>query len=579
MNIANVVHAAKGRVEADLLLTGAKVINVFTGEIEGKDILIIDGYIASVEKGLKSKVDALEVSDIEGAFVAPGFIDAHIHIESTMLTPHEFARIVAPSGTAAVVADPHEIANVHGVKGIEWMLEASENLPIDFFFMLPSCVPATHLETSGAELAANDLLPLYRHERVLGLAEVMNFPGVINLFPDVVAKIEDARSRGLPVDGHAPGVTGSDLAAYVAAGITSDHECTELEEAREKLAAGMYLFLRQGSTEQNLETLLPAVTKDSLRRCCLVSDDRHPDDLMDYGHLDYSLRICVKNSMDPVDAIRMATINPAERFGLKGLGAVAPGYRANLVVMEDLEHFKIRKVYSKGVLIVENGISMPATSDLKGGFRKIPALPGSFKLNSAVDFQVNVKGSHVNVIEIVENQIVTRAVTLPVTERNGMLVADPGMDLAKLAVLERHKGTGNIGIGMVKGMGLKKGAIAGTVAHDSHNIIVAGVDDRDMKLCVGSILANQGGFVVVCDGAVLSELPLPVAGLMSVKPVEEVRKEMDILLEAARELGISLANPFMTLSFLALPVIPELKLTDRGLVDVTKFDFVPLFTQ
>jgi adenine deaminase len=579
MNISNLIFTATGKMEADLLIHGGNVVNVFNGTVETLDILIIDGIIAATGKEIGKKTEAIQTIDATDLFLAPGFIDAHIHIESTMLIPSEFARAVLPHGTVAVVADPHEIANVMGTAGIRWMLEASENLPVECFFMAPSCVPATHLETSGAELSAFDLTPLYHHDRLKGLAEVMNFPGVINGMPDLMAKIEDAITRGLAVDGHAPGLGGTDLSAYVAAGIDSDHECTTLEEAREKLAQGMYLFLREGSTEHNLETLLPAVTPETVHRCCLVSDDRHPDDLMDMGHLDHSLRLCVRHGLNPVDAIRMVTINPATRFSLSGLGAVAPGYRANIVMLENLENFNVRKVYINGMEAASDGSALSEPALTSKGRVKRPDTPASFNVTGEIDFSIRATGPKINAIGIVEKQIVTKALNLPAPTKEGMLVADPEQDLVKIAVIERHRGTGNMSVGMVQGTGIREGAIAGSVAHDSHNIIVMGSDDRDMKLAVSTLLGNQGGFAVVANGRITADLPLPVAGLMSDLPFEKVRKQMDILLSAARETGCTLENPFMTMSFLALPVIPELKITDMGLVDVGKFDFTSLFTE
>lgn len=579
MNISNLIFTATGKMEADLLIHGGKVINVFNGAVEEGDILVVDGYIAAVGKNIAEKTEAIQKIDATGMFIAPGFIDAHIHVESTMLIPAEFSRAVLPHGTVGVVADPHEIANVMGIAGMEWMLEASENLPVQFFFMAPSCVPATDLETSGAKLTSHDIVPLYRHNRIKGLAEVMNFPGVINGSPDFIAKIEDARLRGLPVDGHAPGLSGTDLDAYVAAGITSDHECTTLGEAEEKLAAGMYLFIREGSTEHNLNTLLPAVTPDTVHRCCLVSDDRHPDDLMDKGHLDHSLRLCVKNGIRPVDAIRMVTINPAIRFGLEDLGAVAPGYMANLAIMEDLEEFKIKKVFIKGMETFSDRVSPPEADLNEKGRINHPSISSTFNVGGEIDFSRKVTGPYVNVIGIIEGQILTKAMKVKAPSKNGVLIADPAQDLLKTAVIERHKGTGNISVGMVQGTGIKRGAIAGSVAHDSHNIMVIGADDHDMKIAVSTLLVNRGGFAVVADGRVMAELPLPVAGLMSDLPFEEVRKKMDTLLDEAKKLGCNLENPFMTMSFLALPVIPELKITDKGLVDVNRFDFTPLFSE
>jgi adenine deaminase len=563
-----IIRRARGEEQADLLLAGGEVVNVFSGEVLRADVAICGELIVGVGEGYEAE----EVIDLTGKVICPGFIDGHLHIESSMLTPYQFARAVLPHGTTAVVCDPHEIANVLGLDGIRYMLDASEDLPLTVFVMAPSCVPATGMETAGANLTAGDLVPLFDHPRVLGLAEMMNFPGVLFQDPEVLRKLAAAGVRGLPIDGHSPGLTGRDLQAYIAAGARSDHECTSLAEAREKLRAGMYIFIREGTTEQNLAELLPVVTPHSASRCLLVSDDRHPDDLMSKGHMDYSLRLAVYEGLDPVTAIRMVTLSPAERFRLFDRGAVAPGYRADLVVLSGLESLNVEKVFSAGRLVSECGdvLQMPEP--------KLTAVP--FSINIAwegLDLSIRAEGQRARVIGLVPGQIVTECLELPVKRRNGFAVADPERDISKLAVIERHHGSGNVGLGFVQGLGLARGAIAGSVAHDSHNIIVAGVDDADMIAAARAVAGSGGGLAVVAGDKLLARLPLPVAGLMSEDPLEAVRDRMAGMLEAARALGSPLANPFMTLSFLALPVIPALKLTDRGLVDVGKFDFVPLF--
>ncbi len=564
----DIIRHARGEKKADLLLKNGQVVNVFTGEVLRADVAVAGSLVVGLGEGYKAQ----ETIDLAGRVVCPGFIDGHLHIESTMLTPYQFARAVVPHGTTAVVCDPHEIANVLGLAGIHYMLDTSEGLPLTVFVMAPSCVPATHLETAGASLTADDLATLFDHPRVLGLAEMMNFPGVLLGVPDVLAKLEMARARGVPVDGHSPGLTGRDLQAYIAAGIHSDHECTRLEEAREKLRAGMYLLIREGTTEHNLAELLPVVTLENARRCLLVSDDRHPDDLMDNGHLDHSIRLAVHEGLNPVTAIQMVTLNAAERFRLWDRGAVAPGYRADLAILDDLENLNVEKVFSSGQLVAENGQMLPTTPP------EAVAMPPSVKVDwQRLSLAIPVQGERVRVIGIFEKQVVAGALELPVKQENGLAVADVDRDILKLAVIERHSATGNVGLGFVKGLGLRRGALASTVAHDSHNLIVVGTNDNDMLCAARAVAEMGGGLAAVAGGQVVRQLPLPVAGLMSEESPETVRHQMDGLLAATRDLGSPLHNPFMTLSFLALPVIPTLKLTDKGLVDVNQFDFVPLF--
>jgi adenine deaminase len=566
----DIIRYARGEEKADLLLKNGRVVNVFTGEILKADIAIASGLIVGLGDGYEAK----EAIDLAERVVCPGFIDGHLHIESTMLTPYQFARAVVPRGTTAVVCDPHEIANVLGLDGVRYMLDASEGLPLIVFAMASSCVPATHLETAGASLSTDDLATLLDHPRVLGLAEMMNFPGVLFQAPDVLAKLEMARARGVPIDGHCPGLTGRDLQAYVAAGVCSDHEVTQLEEAREKLRAGMYLMIRQGSAERNLADLLPVVTPENARRCLLVSDDRHPDDLMDHGHLDYSIRLAVREGLNPTMAIQMVTLNAAERFRLWDRGAVAPGYRADLTILDNLKDLNVEKVFSGGRLVAENGQILPSLPP------QVAAAPPSVKVNwKHLSFEIPVGGEQARVIGVIEGQVVTEALELPVKRENGLAVADVKRDILKLAVIERHHATGNVGLGFVKGIGLQRGALASTVAHDSHNLIVVGANDSDMLAAAYAVAEMGGGLVAAADGKVISKLPLPVAGLISDEPLETVRAKMDGLQAAARDLGSLLHDPFMTLSFLALPVIPTLRLTDKGLVDVNRFDFVPLFVR
>lgn len=568
-DFASLLPVARGDEPADVVLAGARVVNVFSGEIIEADVAIAGERIAGVGEYRRGR----NVVPLNGAFVGPGFIDAHLHIESTMLTPPEFARAVLPHGTTAVVADPHEIANVHGLAGIRYMLDASRDLPLSVYVMLPSCVPATHLETGGATLSAADLSPLMDEPRVLGLAEMMNFPGAIRGDAGVLDKLRlGLRKR---IDGHAPGVSGRALAAYVACGVGTDHECTTAAEACEKLRQGMTILIREGSAAQNLDALLPLVTPRNAHRFCFCTDDRHPHDLVEEGHIDHVVRRAIARGLEPILAIQMATLHPAQVYGLSEHGAIAPGRFADIVVFDDLRNPRPRQVYSRGRLAAENGRCVAPV----GGGVAAPAtqvrLPADLS-ERAFAVAAPPETRALRVIGLTDGQITTRALTEPPCVRDERLVADVARDLLKLAVIERHHGTGNIGLGFVRGFGLKAGALAGTVAHDSHNLLVVGTSDADMLAAARAVADARGGQAAVRDGRTLALLPLPIGGLMSDRPLEEVARLQMALCEAARSLGCGLRDPFMLLSFLALPVIPELKLTDRGLVDVGRFDFVSL---
>src|SRR3990172_7092179 len=564
------IRVASGEGVADLLIKNGRVVNVFSGQIERKDVAIFDGMIVGF-----GDYQAKKVIDVNGDFLCPGLIDGHVHIESSMVTIPQFAWAVLPHVTTTVIIDPHEIANVMGLKGIRFMEESARRIPLNVFIMAPSCVPATHMETSGATLRAKEIQSLFKEPWILGLAEMMNFPGVIYRDPEVLRKIELARGRR--IDGHAPSLSGKALYAYLSAGIRYDHECTTLKEAKEKVENGMWIMIREGTTARNLKDLLPLVTPKNARRFLFVTDDRHPKELLEEGHIDSIVRQAIRWGVDPVLAIQMATLNAAEYFRLDDLGAIAPGYKADILAFEDLGQFKVKKVFKDGALVAEDGEMIaraPRTlsalnNRVKGSVRIKPMTEKAFLLRSD---QALAK-----VIQLIPNQIVTRKVMKKVLLKDGIAYPNIEEDILKIVVVERHRGTGHFGIGFVQGFGLKSGAIGSSVAHDSHNFVVVGTNDQDIFKAVTTMKKMGGGLVVVAEGEVLASLPLPIAGLMTDAPVSQVHLRLETLLKAAESLGCKLPDPFMILSFLSLPVIPELKLTDKGLVDVTQFKIVPLF--
>lgn len=562
------IEVARGLRPADLLLRGGRVVNVFSGEVYEANVAIYKDRIAGI--GVYYQ-EGEEVYDVEGLYLIPGLIDAHVHIESSMLPPPEYARAVLPHGTTTVICDPHEIANVMGLEGIRYILQSSRGIPLNLFVTASSCVPATRLETSGAILSATEIEEVLNWDRVIGLAEMMNVPGVLGGNRSEIEKILIAKKMDKPIDGHSPSLSGKDLNAYISSGIGTDHESTTREEAGEKLRLGMYLMIREGSAARNLEELLPIVTSASCNRCMFVSDDLHPRDLLREGHMDHIIRKAIRLGIDPVMALSMATINPARAFMRKGIGAIAPGYYADIVAVNNLGEFKVHSVFKNGMAVIRNG---EMVIDIPHTFYERARKTMRVKDLSPERFKIRINGQRVRVIELIPGQIHTRHVIEDVRVEDGEVRADPSRDLLKIAVIERHHATGNIGLGFVRGFGLRQGALASSVAHDSHNIIVIGTDDMDMYIAARKIVELGGGHVVVSGGEVLGRLSLPIAGLLSDMRLEEIVTEEERLLDIVRELGVRPLSPFIKLSFLALPVIPELKITDRGLVDVNRFEVV-----
>lgn len=550
-----------------MVLKNAEVFHVYTGEFILCDIAIADGYIAGT-----GSYFGIEEIDMQGRYITPGFIDAHVHIESSMLTPYQFAKAALPCGVTTIVTDPHEIANVCGAKGIQYMLDATEQLPLNVYFMLPSCVPATDFEDSGAVLLAEDLEPFMEHPRVLGLAEVMNAPGVLQQDENVMAKL-DMAGKGR-IDGHAPGLTSSQLMGYAAAGITTDHECITKEQALDRLRAGIKVMLREGTAAKNMRSLLPTVNPDTAPYFMFCADDKIPAELLDSGYINYMVKTAIEEGVSVANALQIATINAARHYGIKDAGAILPGRRADLLVFDNLDEWKPRQVYKDGRLAVDNGRLLQEgrncdSSSLEHTVNLAPVTVESFRLP--------LKTEMANVIGLVPYQIVTNKAALSVKRVDGYAVSDVENDILKLAVLERHHATGNIGLGLVKGFGLKRGALASTVGHDSHNLIVIGTNDEDMLAAVQELQRIGGGICIAENGQIRGALPLPVGGLMTNEPALMVAKQQAEMIALAREMGVpEFYSPFLTLAFLSLPVIPSLKLTDRGLVDVDSFKFIPL---
>lgn len=568
--LKKLILTANGDLEADTVIKNCKIVNVFTGTIEEGDIAICEDEIA----GIGSYTGKQEI-DAQGKYAVPGFIDSHIHIESSYLSPEELGKLLVPHGATTIIADPHEIVNVCGLKGLDYMLGAAQNTKLDILFALPSCVPATPFEHAGAVIDAQAMAEPICRKQVVSLGEFMNFPGVVSADSDVLDKLLAAKEAGKIIDGHSPGLSGRALNAYAAARIQNDHECFSVEDMQERLARGMYVMLRYGSACHDLPRLLAGVTPENSRRCILCSDDRQPKAILQEGHIDNHLRICLREGIDAVTAIRMATLNAAECFRLYDRGAIAPGYRADIALLDDLQNFAVDKVWIAGELVAQNGTYLPQTARYD-----ISSVQGSIHLKdfSAQKFKMNLKSNRVNVIEIIPGGVVTKKTTEIIDlDENGEFIRNPEKDLLKMAVVERHQMTGNVACGFLKGYGLKAGAVALSVAHDSHNIITVGVNDQEMETAVRMLEKQNGGIVLVKDGAVIESMPMPIAGLMSDKDGSWVEQKLVSIHEKAHSaLGISgTVEPVMTLCFMSLAVIPEIKLTDMGLFDVTTFSFIP----
>ncbi|HHV60850.1 MAG TPA: adenine deaminase [Clostridiaceae bacterium] len=566
------IDAAAGRIPADMVIENCKIVDVYNSTIiEGKSIAITDGYIVGIgDYHGKVAIDA------EGCYAAPGFIDGHIHIESSYVTPEEIGRLLVPHGTTTIIADPHEIVNVCGLKGLNYMLEASKGTKLDIRYMLPSCVPATPFENAGAVLDAEKMKEPLKDARILGLGEFMNYTGVVKAEDDVLDKLLIAVNEGKIIDGHSPSLAGNALNAYVSCRIHTDHECSTVEEMLDRLSRGVYILLREGSACHNLRTLLKGVTPANSRRCLLCSDDRQPETIFRLGHLDNHLRICVEEGISPIIAIQMASLNAAECYGLMDRGAIAPGLRADIVLLDNLHDFQVHRVFIKGEEAAREGKYLPEIQRCD-----ISAVRGRFNVNNFSIDKLRLK-SHskkVHVIDLLPGDVVTAKGTAEITlNEEGVFNRQPEQDIVKIAVVERHKGTGNVGLGLLRGYGIKSGAVAVSVAHDSHNIITVGTNDEDMFLAVENLAKQGGGIILVKNGEVINSMPMVVGGIMSDRSGEWVSEKLaQIHKDAYVKLGINKGvEPVMTLCFMSLPVIPEIKLTDKGLFDVAQHAFIPI---
>ena len=574
MYIKELIDVSVKNKHADLVFKNANIVNVFTHEIIVSDVAVHKGVIVGI-----GQYDGNNNIDLSGKYMAPGLIDSHIHIESSMLSPEEFSKVIVPRGTTTIIVDPHEIANVCGLDGIEYILDSTEDLPLNTYIMLPSCVPATDFESSGAILKAKDLEKYINHPRVLGLGEMMNYPGIINKDKNVMDKLELFYKNKKSIDGHAPYVRGKNLNAYILSGINTDHECSVEEEMIEKLRLGMYIMIREGSATKDLKNLIEGVNQYNYQRILFCTDDKHPEDLLKEGHINYNIKLSIENGIDPITAIQMATINPANCYNLKNIGAIAPGYKADLIIFDNLEEFNIEEVYKDGKLVGKN--KKPLFTIQKRDFSKVLKTVHLSEINKEdiqIYFEKEQGEEEVNVISLQPYSIITKKMKRKVQILDNKFQFDKQKDILKLAVIERHKNTGNIGLGLVENFKLKNGSIATTISHDSHNLIVVGDNDEDMINAVNKVISMDGGIAISSSNKILGSLSLNIGGLMSDKDIEYVNSKFSKLVDLAyNTLKVNKdIDPFLTLAFLALPVIPEVKLTDKGLFDVEKFKFINL---
>lgn len=573
--LVDAIKSASGEKKPQLVFKNGKIFNVFTGELEEADLAVNDKIIVGI-----GEYEGEKEIDLNGKTLIPGLIDGHIHIESSMLTPVPFGQAVMPHGTTTVITDPHEIANVAGNDGIRYMLHQAKKTSLDIFIMLPSCVPATDLDESGAVLEAYDLQDFIKKDQVLGLAELMNSFGTIQADKAIVDKIYMAEKAGKLIDGHAPFLSGLGLNAYITSGVDSDHECSDLDEALEKLRRGQWIMIREGTAAQNLEALIDLFKEPYNRRICLVTDDKHPGDLKNLGHIDYIIKKAVSLGAKPEDAVIAGSLNAARRFNLYDRGALAPGYLADIVVVDNINDLNVEEVYKKGKLVAKDGKMTVKEKPAKHNPKKYAKIYSSFNLDPVTEEMLKVPGygPRMRVAEFIPNQLLTEEIVVPWVEKEGVA---PGVDIendiCKVAVFERYRRTGHVGIGFAKGYGLTKGAIASSVAHDSHNLVVAGTNDRDMAAAANRVRENHGGLAVVVDGEVLGDLPLPIGGLMSDQSLDQVDRQLELLKNMTREIGVAEGvDPFMTLAFLCLPVIPRLRVNTLGLIDVDHQSVLPV---
>lgn len=571
-SLIKLIDVAAGRKLSDLVFKNGKIIDVYQGEIIEGDVAVVDGKIAGIGDGYDGK----EVIDLKGKYIAPGFIDPHMHVESSYVTPEEFGRLLVPHGTTTVMADPHEIVNVAGLTGLDYMIEAAKHTVLDIQYMLPSCVPATNMENAGAELKANDMISPMENGEVKGLAEFMNFPGVIHADDEVIDKLLVAKEYNKRIDGHSPMISGKELNAYRAAGVENDHECSTVEELQERVSKGMYVFLREGTVTQNLRTLLKGVTDKNMRRCILCGDDVQAKTILEKGHLDHAIRVCIEENIDPITAIQMATINTSESCKLDDRGGIAPGLKADFVIFSDLNDLKVEQTYIDGKCVASLGEYLPEMTRADA-----TSVQSSIHIShfSQDDLRLVLDTDYARAIEMIENEVLTNEAIVKVDRNEAReFIYNPQQPVVKIAVVERHNNTGNVFVGLLKDYGIQTGAIAISIAHDSHNLIVVGTNDQDMALAIKELQAQDGGVVLVNEGEVIGHMVLSIGGIMSNLTGEEVTKQQNKVLETAHHvLGISKEiDPIMSLSFMSLSVIPKLKITDLGLVDVEKFEFVSI---